>query len=129
LQRRFDVLTRASEAGGVRVGKFNACKVTYYGRTFDSKLEGVRALQLWDRQRRGEISDLCFQVPLVIPNVCKAVIDFTYMENGEQVYEDAKGYRTRVWVIKKKLIKEVLGIDVREFPPRVRKPRTRSLAK
>lgn len=40
--------------------------------------------------------------------------DFVYQENGETVVEDAKGYRTEVFRIKKKLMLYIHGIRIRE---------------
>lgn len=46
---------------------------------------------------------------------CEYIADFVYVdENGEKVVEDAKGYRTKDYIIKRKLMLWVHGIRVRE---------------
>ncbi|KDD41088.1 PF06356 domain protein [Bordetella bronchiseptica OSU095] len=40
--------------------------------------------------------------------------DFSYIEDGRRVVEDAKGMRTRDYIIKRKLMLEKHGITVRE---------------
>lgn len=91
----------------------------------DSKREAHRANELLLMQRAGEISDLKQQVPFgLIPaqklsngkteNGCTYVADFTYWENGHFVVEDAKGKRTAEYIIKRKLMLERYGIEIRE---------------
>jgi hypothetical protein len=76
-------------------------------------------------QRAGKITDLRLQVPfLLIPSQyengkciereCKYIADFTYRENGKFVVEDAKGLKTDVYIIKRKLMLEKYGIKIRE---------------
>jgi hypothetical protein len=50
----------------------------------------------------------------VIERPVKYVADFVYMENGERVVEDAKGVRTKEYVIKRKLMLQRYGIQIRE---------------
>lgn len=105
--------------------KFGAKKVVRDGRTFDSKKEAGRYAELKLLQRAGKISDLRLQVPfLLIPSQyengkciereCKYIADFTYRENGKFVVEDAKGMKTDVYRIKKKLMLQKYGIKIRE---------------
>lgn len=42
------------------------------------------------------------------------VADFVYYHNGELVVEDTKGVRTEAYIIKRKLMRWVHGIEVRE---------------
>ncbi len=103
---------------GPRHGKFNAIAVeTEHGR-FDSKMEYQRFLQLDLMQRAGVISDLKRQIryPLVIGDtlVCTYIADFVYDENGRTVVEDSKGFKTREYLMKKNLMKKVLGIEIFE---------------
>ena len=44
----------------------------------------------------------------------KYVADFTYYDNGHLVVEDAKGYRTDVYKLKKRLLAELYGIEIKE---------------
>lgn len=107
--------------------KFHAKKVTKDGRTFDSKHEAGRYTELQLLRRAGKITDLRCQVSfLLIPaqydenhrcieRSCKYVADFTYRdENGTFIVEDAKGLKTDVYRIKKKLMLAKYGIQIKE---------------
>lgn len=100
--------------------------LTFDGQTwlFDSKREAGAALGLLIRQRAGEVRDLYFQVrfPLDVNgyHVCFYVADFVYEERVRRplwvrIVADAKGYRTDVYRLKKKLMKAIHGIDVVEL--------------
>ena len=101
--------------------KYGNRKVTYYGMTFDSKHEGERYLFLRSEQLAGRISDLRCQVPFeVIPKTgkeraTKYIADFVYKDaDGNTVVEDAKGYRTEVYRLKRKLMLWQYGVEIRE---------------
>lgn len=88
---------------------------------YASKREAKRAHDLKLLQQGGYITDLREQVPYeLIPKQdgersCKYIADFVYRErNGTQIVEDAKGYRDPVYRIKRKLMKFVHGITIRE---------------
>ena len=87
---------------------------------FASKREAERYQNLCLLEKAGEISDLSCQprFPLVVQGmkVCTYVADFEYREkdNPVLVVEDVKGHKTREYVLKKKLMKALYGIDVRE---------------
>lgn len=92
---------------------------------FDSRREAQRWDDLCWMQKAGKISDLRRQVryelvpALVKPDGKKSrpveyVADFVYWMDGKTVVEDAKGYRTREYQIKKKLMLWRHGIDVQE---------------
>jgi hypothetical protein len=92
---------------------------------FDSMREAKRWLDLEGRQRRGEISSLERQVTFVLaPSVriagekrarpaLRFKVDFRYVENGQTVVEDAKGFADTAFRIRQHLMKSVHGIDVR----------------
>lgn len=92
------------------------------GIRFDSKKEAERYAELKLLQRCGIISDLKTQVRFeLIPKnkngrAVYYVCDFTYTENGVLVVEDVKSQPTRtpVYRLKKRLMKEVYGIDIKE---------------
>lgn len=46
--------------------------------------------------------------------VCEYEDDFSYKENGVLVVEDAKGMRTPLYRLKKKLMRAALGIEIKE---------------
>lgn len=111
-----------------RGNKFGSRKTQVDGITFDSKREARRFAELRLLERAGEISNLQIQVPFVlIPNqrdeesgrvIERAVTyraDFVYNDrNGKMIVEDAKGYRTDVYLIKRKLMLKVHKIRVVE---------------
>ena len=101
--------------------KYGNRKVTYYGITFDSKKEGEHYLFLRSEQLAGRIKDLACQTAfVVVPKVgkereVKYIADFTYRDSeGNLIVEDAKGFRTDVYKIKKKLMLWRYGIEIRE---------------
>jgi len=101
--------------------KFGAKKTIVDGITFDSKWESERYGQLRAMERGGIVTDLELQVKydIVINDIkiCKYIADFVYKEespNGEikEIVEDAKGFETPEFKLKKKLMKAVHGIDI-----------------
>lgn len=106
--------------------KFGNRKTEIDGQVFDSKKEARRYAELRLMERAGEISGLQTQVPfvlipaqkdekgIVIERAASYVADFVYNQNGKLVVEDAKGYRTDVYRLKKKLMLKVHGIRIYE---------------
>lgn len=70
------------------------CKITGMRVYFPSRAEHVRAVQLIQRQVRGEISQIKFhpRYDLVVEGVkiCAYEADVSYVEDGKQVIEDTK---------------------------------------
>jgi hypothetical protein len=105
--------------------KYGNVKVTMAGQEFDSKREGLRYLVLKQRERNGEISNLERQVTYILAPSVKILgekrarpalrlkADFRYLENGQTVVDDAKGYSDTAFRIRQHLMKSVHGIDVR----------------
>lgn len=114
----------AREKGGRR--KYNNERVTDGEVTFDSKAEHKRWLYLAALQKAREIRKLQRQVPYVlIPGQVTSsgkkwretryVADFVYeLRDGTVVVEDVKGAVTPEFRIKRKLMLQVHGIEVRE---------------
>lgn len=121
--------------------KYHNKKYEIDGITFDSRKESRRYCELKVLQSAGIIHDLQIQVKFVLiptqyeessgvytkgknkgqkkrgkllEKECSYIADFVYYENGEKAVEDAKGMRTEVYKIKKKLILERYGIRIRE---------------
>ena len=94
--------------------------VEFDGYKFDSQGESMRYYQLKMLQKAGKISGLQVHVPFeLIPKDEKhrAIYyeaDFVYIENGEKIVEDFKGFRTDVYKIKKRMMKWLYGIDIKE---------------
>ena len=103
------------------MSKYHAVKTTIDGKTFDSKKEAVRYMELCLLEDAGEIQDLRTQVPYeLIPKqagerACIYKADFVYQQNGETVVEDVKGMRTDAYKIKRKLMLWRYGIKIREI--------------
>lgn len=90
--------------------------------------EHTRANQLKLMQRAGLISDLREQVKFVLiptqrnrdgkllEKECSYYADFVYVDNdtGQTVVEDAKGYRTPEYRLKRKLMLYLHGISIKE---------------
>jgi len=108
------------------MSKYGNRKTSVNGITFDSKHEAHRYIELMYMERAKLISDLQLQVRFeLIPNQYKNgklierraeyVADFVYCDAcGDTVVEDAKGCRTDVYRLKKKLMLEKYGIEIQE---------------
>lgn len=104
----------------MRQNKYNAQKTTINGIVFDSKREAGRYQELLLLQRAGQIRDLALQVPFAIvvneKKICKYIADFQYVDvaSGKTITEDSKGFRNQVYVLKKKLVSAIYGIEIVE---------------
>lgn len=109
------------------MNKYGNRRIVCGDMTFDSFKEYKRYTELALMERAGYIKDLQRQVKYVlipaqkrgkkvIERECSYYADFVYtdMRTGETVVEDAKGCRTEVYRIKKKLMLEKFGIEVSE---------------
>jgi hypothetical protein len=98
--------------------KYNNVKVEFDGYTFDSIRERNYYVLLRARETAGEITELRLQVGYELneggSHSLKYYADFTYLENGELKTVDVKGFRTAVYKKKRKLMKEVHGIEIIE---------------
>lgn len=107
-----------------RTGKFRNVKTTVDGILFDSKREAERYCTLRLLAQAGKLSHLQTKTPackfaIVVNNqlICHYIADFVYydVERQTTVVADAKGFRTREYKLKKKLMKAVHGIDILEL--------------
>lgn len=125
------------------MNKYGNQKVVYLGEVFDSKREMYRYMDLRMLLTCGAISNLRRQVvyelipvqrekstrvykkgrkkgqPIegkIIEKAVTYIADFVYTDNatGKEVVEDAKGMRTRDYIIKRKLMLYIHGIKIRE---------------
>ena len=106
--------------------KYNNTKVEYKGIKFDSIKEMKHYQLLEYRQKIGEIKDLKLQVPYeLIPKYkidnktirkCVYLADFTYVSTKDDKLHviDAKGFRTEVYKLKKKMFEYKYGIKIEE---------------
>lgn len=103
------------------MSKFKANKTILDGIQFDSKREAKRYSELKLLERAGVIQNLRLQVKFeLIPKqqgerACTYIADFVYEENGQTVVEDAKGMKTKDYIIKRKLMLWIHGIKIREI--------------
>lgn len=101
--------------------KYRNKKKVVNGLEFDSTKEARRYQDLLAWQHSGQITQLLRQQSFdIVVNgelICSYVADFTYRLEGQLVVEDVKSKVTRkldLYRIKKKLMKAVLGIEIRE---------------
>lgn len=107
--------------------KYNNKKITVDGQVFDSKKEARRYKELLLLEKAGEIKDLRTQVKFklipaqrdeatgkVVERERSYKADFVYEEDGKTVVEDVKGFRTKEYVIKRKLMLWRYGIRIKE---------------
>ena len=108
-----------------KVSKYHNKKTVVNGITFDSKHEADRYIELSMLLKAGVISDLRLQVPYeLIPTIklngetfrsTKYLADFVYKDkDGKEVVEDAKGMKTDVYKLKKKLMAYIHHISIHE---------------
>lgn len=87
---------------------------------FDSQRELRRWQELKLLEKAGEITELDRQVRFeLIPKDGRAraicyIADFVYLRAGERVVEDSKGFRHKLYLLKKRLMKWRHGIEVFE---------------
>ena len=106
------------------MAKYKNKKTTVDGKTFMSIKEAERYIELSRLEKLGLITDLQLQVKyrLIPPQrgtirnerPCDYYADFVYKIDGETVVEDTKGKKTKDYVIKRKLMKKVYGIEILE---------------
>lgn len=123
------------------MSKYHSRKVTVDGVTYDSTKEYRRFKELSLLERAGAIQNLqrqvkfvlvpaqrefcneiytkgrnkgCFKPGKLLEKECSYIADFVYIQNGKTVVEDTKGFRTKDYIIKRKLMLWVHGIQIRE---------------
>lgn len=103
------------------MSKYHAKKTKVGDKTFDSKKEANRYVELTLMEKAKAIQDLHTQVafPLIKKSKygreIKYIADFTYYDNGKFIVEDTKGFRTDVYKLKKRLMAELYGIEIKEI--------------
>lgn len=120
-----------------RKSKYRNKKIEVEGISFDSKKEARRYKELQAMEQAGEIEDIKRQVKFVLIPAQKEpdrigakggkykgrtierevtyIADFVYWKNGALVVEDTKGFRTKDYIIKRKLMLWVHGIRIVEI--------------
>lgn len=121
--------------------KYRNKKVTVDGQTFDSKKEANRYFNLKLLEKGGVIKNLQTQVKYVlipaqyegtgeyytkgkhkgeekkrlVEHEISYVADFVYEQDGETIVEDTKGFRTDIYIAKRKMMLYFHGIKVKEI--------------
>lgn len=101
--------------------KYGAVKTEVDGIKFDSKHEALHYQELRLLEQAGEITNLRLQVPFeLIPKSkygmpIRYIADFTYNDlNGQLIVEDAKGVKTPVYRLKRRMMAEIYNIEIKE---------------
>jgi hypothetical protein len=87
---------------------------------FDSAKEASRWSELRLLEKAGKIENLTRQVKFSLDvegvHICNYLCDFAYDEDGEVVVEDVKSpaTKTRVYLIKKRIMRGLYRIEIRE---------------
>lgn len=93
--------------------KYNAKKTLLDGIKFGSIKESKYYLELKLRQRAGEVIFFLRQVPFHLPGGVTYRLDFMeFLSNGEVHCVEIKGFETKVWKIKKKLVESLFPIEI-----------------
>jgi hypothetical protein len=101
--------------------KFGNTRTTYNGHKFQSVHEAEVYKKLLLRERAGEIKDLRLQVSFELNEEgafsYRYIADFTYIEVGTDTMRvvDAKGAKTGEYLRKRRLMAELLGIEIVEL--------------
>lgn len=109
----------------MRATKYRSVKTEINGVVFASKAEASRFLELRALESSGAISGLALQPSFeILPAITldgkkqraiKYTADFEYLDAlGNRVIEDVKGMPTREYRLKRRLMKQVHGIEVKE---------------
>jgi hypothetical protein len=96
-----------------KTSKYRAIKCIVDGIKFDSKKEATRYTHLKIMEKAGMITDLKLQ-PTFELSSCKYKADFAYYQNEKFIVEDVKGVKTPIYRLKKKMMLNELGIEIKE---------------
>ena len=111
----------------MQYNKYGNKKITVDGMTFDSKREYSRYCELKLLEKAGELKNLQTQVKYilipaqkhngkVVEGECSYIADFVYQNKaGELIVEDTKGFKTKEYRIKRKLMLHIYGIRIVEI--------------
>ncbi len=108
------------------VNKYHNTKIEWNGIKFDSVKEYNRYFELKLMEKNGDIKALKRQVSFcLIPSykltngktekAVEYIADFTYTtKDGRYIVEDVKGYRTKEYKLKRKMMLDQWGIEILE---------------
>ena len=95
--------------------KFKAVPTEVDGIRFASKKEAQYYGELKLRQAAGLVLFFLRQVPFHLPGNIRYVCDFAeFMADGEVRFTDVKGYKTDMYKLKVKQVKDCYGVTIEE---------------
>lgn len=95
--------------------KFKAIRSEYEGIKFASKKELKRYFDLKTLQKSGDVLFFLRQIPFYLPGNTKYICDFLiFWANGEVTFEDVKGMKTSMYILKKKQVEALYPIKIGE---------------
>jgi hypothetical protein len=101
--------------------KYKNIKVEFNGRVYDSIKEANHAFYLQKLEEQGQIKNLEYQVrfPLIPKQFGEREVayfaDFTFFRDGKLIVQDVKGFITREYKRKRRLMKHIHGITIEEL--------------
>lgn len=96
--------------------KFHAIRSESDGFKFASKKEQKRYLELKMLRQAGEVVFFQMQAPFHLTGGVKYVCDFqVYWKNGDITFEDVKGIKTAMYILKKKQVEHTYPITITEI--------------
>ena len=112
--QEFEALKNRAKVSPTLVSKFNNVICEADNIKFRSKKERKRYLELKALQAAGECWFL-IQVPFKLPGNTKYVLDFlVFWKDGHETFEDTKGKRTAMYIMKKKQVEALYPIRILE---------------
>lgn len=96
--------------------KFQAVRTECDGIKFASKKEAKRYQHLSQLKKCGEVIFFLRQVPFHLTAGIKYICDFqVFWKNGDITFEDVKGVKLPMYVLKKKQVEELYPIEITEI--------------
>jgi uncharacterized protein DUF1064 len=95
--------------------KFNAVRTEVNGEKFSSKKEARYYEQLLLAKNSGELLFFLRQVPFHLVGGVRYVCDFAeFWRNGDVRFVDTKGFKTPMYILKKKQVEASYPIEILE---------------
>lgn len=103
---------RASGSSGER--KYRNKPLEWQGEKFDSRHELDIYRKRLDARMNGYIRAVIRQVSMPLPHTTRRIrVDFLLVENdGRLRWEDAKGFETPAWRLKRQIVRDAYGIEI-----------------
>ncbi len=96
--------------------KFKAIQSEIDNIKFSSKKERERYLELKILRQQGEVVFFLRQTPFHLPGNVKYLCDFmVFWKDGTVTIEDVKGFKTPMYILKKKQVEEIYPIEIIEI--------------